>query len=106
MGAMPEIMDQSWQVICKAIEYSLVYQGCKCFSFETIDWEEVFEETKKQGISLLIYESVSALIPSDLKNRWMDYNVQTVWHNKQVLHETGRLAIDYSGVAEPPNPMK
>ena len=50
-----------------------------------IDWNEVFEESKKQAVCALAYDATKNLdIPSDINEKWFNYSVSFLRKNLQV----------------------
>ena len=78
-------MDSTWEAICIAIGTSLL--SIKKELPESIDWQNVYGEAKKQGITGIIYPVIAKMLPAELHTKWERYHLQVISKNTQLLHE-------------------
>ncbi len=76
-------MTKSELAVIKLTANSLFNAG---FEIEAdVDWNEVFEESKKQAVCALAYDATKNLdIPSDINEKWFNYSVSFFSKNLQV----------------------
>ena len=82
-------MNRSWETICASIQTSLAGRDVD-FPAE-VNWTEVFQECRRQGITGIVYVGVASRLPAQIKNVWMQYNLQNVLNGNQVVFEEGEL---------------
>ena len=81
--------EKIWDAICKGIGVCLLNIDLP-FS-ETVEWDGVFEESKNQRITSLVYEGLHTAIPRELGKKWKLYNLQLIAQCAQIIHETQSL---------------
>ena len=83
-------MNQNWKAICAGISKSLL--NIDISIPEDVSWDVVFEETKKQGITALVYDGLHSYLPPKEKDKWKLYAVTSLANSLQIHRETGQLS--------------
>lgn len=89
-------MKRSWEVICLGLQAGIYSKDIVLP--DDIDWNEVYEESKKQGITGLVYQGIKDFLPADLKVKWRQYNFQVQSHAVRIANEQAALLQKLQGL--------
>ena len=70
-------MNLSSQVLLDLIKCSLWGTELQLYS-ETVNWKEVFNESKLQSVSGLTFSSLPDYVPTDIQTKWKNYATKTL----------------------------
>ena len=78
-------MNLTWEVICHSINASLL--NGEFTPLSDVDWADVFDQTKRQGITGVVYHSIGKYLPASLDAEWNHYNLKRLSHSVRLIHE-------------------
>lgn len=79
----------TWTIIFKAISASLLKKSIEVE--ESVDWQDIFTESKKQAVSSIVRDGVKKHIPQPLATEWRIYSIQEISYGVQLLEAQKEL---------------
>ena len=88
-------INDTWKTILSAVRKALFNEDIQIS--DSVDWEKVFAESKKQAISRIVHVGLKGCLPQYIENEWKQFDYSTTYLFFQIIDEQRKIIDLLSG---------